>query len=51
MAPANYDLVFDGEDDYIEIPDRQDFSVVTTGQLSVSAWIRPDVLTVRRQRL
>jgi hypothetical protein len=42
---AHYDLVFDGEDDYIEIPDSADFSVATTGQLSVSAWIRPDVLT------
>jgi Concanavalin A-like lectin/glucanases superfamily len=45
MATVNYDLVFDGEDDYIEIPDNADFSVATTGQLSVSAWIRPDVLT------
>ena len=45
MTTANYDLVFDGEDDYIEIPDHADFSVATTGQLSVSAWIRPDVLT------
>ena len=32
-------------DDYIEIPDSPDFSVATTGQLTVSAWIRPDVLT------
>ncbi len=38
-------LVFDGIDDYIEIPDSPDFSVTTTGQLSVSAWIRPDTLT------
>lgn len=38
-------LVFDGIDDYIEIPDSPDFSVATTGQLSVSAWIRPDTLT------
>jgi len=38
-------LVFDGIDDYIEIPDSPDFSVATTGQLTVSAWIRPDVLT------
>ncbi len=41
----NYSLLFDGQDDYIEIPDSPDFSVATTGQLSVSAWIRPDVLT------
>ena len=45
MATTNHDLVFDGEDDYIEIPDSADFSVATKGQLSVSAWIRPDVLT------
>ena len=45
MAIADYVLVFDGQDDYVEIPDSPDFSVVTTGQLSVSAWIRPDVLT------
>jgi hypothetical protein len=45
MAAANYNLLFDGEDDYIEISDDADFSVATTGQLSVSAWIRADVLT------
>jgi hypothetical protein len=38
------DLVFDGKDDYVEIPDDLQFSVATTGQLSVAAWIRPDVL-------
>ena len=37
MAAVNYNLVFDGEDDYIEIPDSADFSAATTGQLSVSA--------------
>jgi hypothetical protein len=45
MAAVNYDLVFDGQDDYIEIPDSADISAATTGQLSVSAWVRPDVLT------
>jgi hypothetical protein len=45
MAPGKYDLIFDGEDDYIEIADSADFSAATTGQLSVSALIRPDVLT------
>ena len=38
-------LVFDGIDDYIEIPDSADFSLATTGQLTLSAGIRPDVLT------
>jgi len=45
MATGDFDLVFDGEDDYIEIPDSPDFSIATTGQLSVAAWMRPDVLT------
>jgi hypothetical protein len=45
MPTTDYDLVFDGEDDYIEIADDADFSVATTGQLTVSASIRPDALT------
>jgi hypothetical protein len=45
MRTVNCDLVFDGQNDYVEISDSADFSVATTGQLSVSAWIRPDVLT------
>jgi hypothetical protein len=31
MAIVNYDLVFDGEDNYIEISDSADFSVATAG--------------------
>jgi Concanavalin A-like lectin/glucanases superfamily len=42
---AKYDLVFDGQNNYIEVPDTPNFSVTTTGQLTVSASIRPDVLT------
>jgi hypothetical protein len=39
-------LQFNGTaSDYIEIPDSADFSVATTGSLTVSAWMRPDVLT------
>jgi hypothetical protein len=45
MQNTDFVLVFDGIDDYIEIPDSPDFSVATTGQLTVAAWIRPDVLT------
>src|SRR5215472_13938319 len=37
MPIGTYDLVFDGETNYIEIPDSPD--------LSVAAWMRPDVLT------
>src|SRR5260370_24382776 len=29
---------------YAEAPDSADFSVVTTGALTVSAWMRPDAL-------
>ena len=39
-------LQFNGTaSDYVEFPDSADFSVATTGSLSVSAWMRPDVLT------
>lgn len=38
-------LHFDGSTGYIEIPDSPDFSVPTTGALTVSAWMRPDTLT------
>jgi hypothetical protein len=38
-------LVFDGLDDSIEIPASPAFSVAATGQVPVSASLRPDVLT------
>lgn len=38
-------LLFDGYNDYVEVPDSTDFSVNTTGHLTVSAWMRPDTLT------
>jgi hypothetical protein len=39
-------LQFNGTaSDYIEISDSADFSVATTSSLTVSAWIRPDILT------
>lgn len=38
-------LVFDGNGDYVEIPDSDDFSYVTTGELSISFWARPDDTT------
>ncbi|MGH2777779.1 MAG: LamG domain-containing protein [Actinomycetota bacterium] len=37
-------LIFDGENDYVEIADSPDFSVGPEG-LAVSAWMRPDALT------
>ncbi len=45
MSVSQFSLTFDGMDDYIEIPDSDDFSVSTTGSLTVSAWMRPDTLT------
>ncbi|HME72707.1 MAG TPA: hypothetical protein VKM54_22990 [Myxococcota bacterium] len=38
-------LHFDGFQSYIEIPDSPDFSLTTSGALTVSAWIRPSTLT------
>jgi hypothetical protein len=36
---------FNGANAYVEIPDHGDFSVSTTGKLSISAWMRPGTLT------
>jgi hypothetical protein len=44
MSGGSY-LHFDGEQSYIEIPDSPDFSLPTTGALTISAWIRPSTLT------
>jgi hypothetical protein len=38
-------LRFDGEDDYVEVPDSSDFSVPTTGGLTIAVWMRPDAIT------
>lgn len=43
-TPTSQSLLFDGTSTYIEVPDSPDFSVSTTGALTVAAWIRPDVL-------
>jgi len=44
MSNPTY-LHFDGLQSYIEMPDSSDFSLPTTGALTVSAWMRPEVLT------
>lgn len=31
---------FDGVDDYIEVPDNDNLSITTTGEITISAWIR-----------
>lgn len=38
-------LAFDGQGDYLEIPDAAALSTATTGELTVEAWMRPDVLS------
>jgi Concanavalin A-like lectin/glucanases superfamily len=45
MNSGNFCVHFDGLQSYIEIPDSPDFSLPTTGPLTVSAWIRPSTLT------
>jgi hypothetical protein len=43
-APSSF-VQFNGSSAYLEVPDSADFSVATTGALTVSAWMRPDTLT------
>ena len=37
-------LKFNGRDAYVEVPSIADYSVSTTGELTISAWLRPDTL-------
>jgi len=37
-------VVFDGINDYVEVDSHPDFSIPTTGQLTVSAWMKPAAL-------
>jgi hypothetical protein len=43
-APSSF-VQFNGTSAYVEVANSADFSVATTGSLSVSAWMRPDTLT------
>jgi hypothetical protein len=45
-APKTGDvyLAMNGRDQYVEIPNSADYSVSTTGELTISAWLRPDTL-------
>ena len=49
-APRQGDvyLKFTGADSYVEIASIGDYSVATTGELTVAAWIRPDTLNFSR---
>lgn len=44
MNSGNAYLSFDGYSTYIEVPDSPEFSVATTGELTVSAWIQPETI-------
>jgi hypothetical protein len=43
--------VFDGLDDYVEVADHPDYSIATTGELTVVALIRPDSLEMPAQEM
>jgi Concanavalin A-like lectin/glucanases superfamily len=45
MNNGNSRLHFNGTQTYIEIPNHSDFSVATTGELTISAWIAAETLT------
>lgn len=44
FGQANSAYQFNGIDQYIEVPDNDQFSISNTGRLSVSVWMRSDVL-------
>jgi hypothetical protein len=48
LPPTTY-LLFDGAGSYVEVADDVDFSIETTGALTVAAWLRPDALVFPRQ--
>lgn len=41
---GNFYLEFNGRNAYVEIPSIDDYSVSTTGELTVSVWMKPDTL-------
>jgi hypothetical protein len=51
-APRQGDvyLRFNGQDSFVAIPNIADYSIATTGELAVAAWIRPDTLNFPRRR-
>ena len=44
----NSSLYFDGNESYLEIPDNDVFSISTTGALTVSVWVSPEVLNFQK---
>jgi len=49
LAMTEHAAVFDGLDDYVEIADHPDYSIATTGELTMVALIRPDSLEMPAQ--
>jgi hypothetical protein len=44
FGEMNKAYAFNGIDQYIQIPDQASLSISTTGQLSISVWLKPDSL-------
>lgn len=44
LPNGEHAYAFDGLSQYVEVADADDLSAVTTGILTVEAWVRPDVL-------
>jgi hypothetical protein len=42
--PGDVYLKFNGYDAYVEIPSQLHYSISTTGELTIAAWMRPDTL-------
>jgi hypothetical protein len=42
--PGDVYLAFNGRDAYVEVPSIADYSVSTTGELTISVWLRPETL-------
>jgi hypothetical protein len=49
--PGDVYLKFNGLDNYVEIPSTADYSIATSGELTIAAWIRPDTLNLSRSAL
>jgi hypothetical protein len=47
-TPPQAHLEFDGESNYVQVPNSSDFSISPTGALTVSVWMRPDTLEFPR---
>jgi hypothetical protein len=46
--PGDVYLAFNGLDTYVEVPNIADYSVSTTGEITVSTWMKPDVLNFQK---